>query len=195
MVAAAAPILRAMEPAEPELLAALIRRQAVRTFDAERAVPPETIAAIVAAARWTGSARNRQPWRFVEVRRRDTIRALAALGAYAQFLAAAPVVLAVASADNGFADTEYDVGRVTQSLILAAAAHGLGCCPATVFPDANVDAAAQLLGLSAYWRPRHLLALGHPARADRSRAGGVSAVPRGRLEVGELLTRIEDDAV
>jgi len=180
-------------------LAALVRQPATRRFDPSRPVPAETVAAIVETARWTGSARNRQPWRFVEVRRRATLRALAGLGAYAQFVAEAPVALAVASAEdlgpNGpRADIEYDVGRVTQSLVLAAAALGLGCCPATLFPAENVTAAARLLDLPPGWAPRHLLALGHPApREAGSAVRGVSAVPTGRRAVTELLTVLDDE--
>lgn len=170
-------------------LAALVRRPATRRFDPARPVSSQAIATIVETARWTGSARNRQPWRFVEVRRRETLRELAALGAYAQFLADAPVALVVASADNGFSDTEYDVGRVTQSLVLAASAHGLGSCPATLFPQANVEEAVRVLGLAPGWAPRHVLALGYPASDEPSPVGG-SAVPRGRLTAAELLTRL-----
>lgn len=174
-------------------LAAWMRRPATRRFDADRPVTSATVAGIVDAARWTGSARNRQPWRFVEVRRRETLRAIAGLGAYAQFVADAPVALVVASAENGFNDTEYDVGRVTQSLVLAAAALGLGCCPATLFPEENVERAVRLLGLEPGWAPRHVLALGYPApreEVDTSDTGGTSAVPTGRLSVSELLTTI-----
>jgi nitroreductase len=173
-------------------LAALVHRPAIRRFDVDRTVAAETVVALVDAARWTGSARNRQPWRFVQVRRRETLRELSLLGAYAQFIADAPVAVVIASAENGFLDTEYDVGRVTQSLVLAAAADGLACCPATLFPQANVASAARLLGLSPGWSPRHVLGLGYPApRLPRSVLTGASAVPRGRLEVADLLTTID----
>ena len=170
-------------------LARAIRTPARRRFSAEP-VASELVAEIVEAARWTGSARNRQPWRFVELRSRAVIEQIAGLGAYAQFVASAPVALVVASAENGFADTEYDVGRVTQSLVLAATAAGLACCPATLFPADNVATAARLLGLPDGWSPRHVLALGHPAPRARSAPAATSAVPTGRLSVAELLTTL-----
>jgi len=172
-------------------LAALVRQPARRRFDPDRPVASAAIAEIVEAARWTGSARNRQPWRFVEVRSRTVLRQLSGLGAYAQFVADAPVALVVASADNGFSDTEYDVGRVTQSLVLAATASGLDCCPATLFPQPNVEEAVRILGLGPGWSPRHVLALGYPAQSGEVGTSGTSAVPAGRLSVSELLTTID----
>ncbi|KQW49503.1 hypothetical protein ASC77_11370 [Nocardioides sp. Root1257] len=167
-------------------VAALIRRPVVRSFDPDRPVPDDAVGRILEAARWTGSARNRQPWRFATVRDRATLRALAGLGAYAQFVADAPAVLVVSSVHHEYADSEFDVGRITQSIVLAAAALGLGSCPATLFPDDNVGAARSLLGLPEGWRPRHLLALGYPS-AGPVTATGVSAVPRGRRTVEDLV--------
>jgi nitroreductase len=171
----------------PEL-AELVRAPAVRQFDADRPVPADTAPRLVELARWTGSARNRQPWRFVEVRDRCTILRLAELGAYAQFVADAPIVIAIASADDSFADTSYDTGRITQALVLGAAVLGLGCCLATVFPDANVETARTLLALPVGWCPRHLLALGYPAPGVS--VPGVSGIPRGRLAAADLLSTI-----
>jgi len=168
-------------------LAALVARPAVRRFDPQRSVSSSTVAHLVDIARRTGSARNRQPWRFVEVRNRRMLEHLSHLGAYAQFLARAPVALAIASEDNGFADTEFDVGRVTQTIVLAAAASGLGSCPATLYPASNVDEARKALGLPESWLPRHVLALGYPQEGAGPR--GVSAVPRGRLPLDAVLSR------
>lgn len=176
-----------IEIVTPAELAALLKAPAVRRFDPAREVPVATVGELLEAARWTGSARNRQPWRFVEVRDRAAIARLSALGAYAQFVAEAPVVVVIASADNGFADTDFDTGRITQSLVLAAAAAGLGSCPATLFPEANVEAARALLCLPESWCPRHVLALGYPAPSAPPQ--GPSAIPRGRLPVADLLRR------
>lgn len=81
--------------------------RAVRHFRADP-VGVSVVERIVDTARWTGSARNRQPWRFVAVTDPDARRALSRLGGYAVHLATAPLVLVLASRDNGFADTEFD---------------------------------------------------------------------------------------
>jgi nitroreductase len=173
------------------LLALLASCRSVRRF-ADRPVEAELIDRIVEAARWTGSARNRQPWRFVVVEDRAVRRELSTLGLYAQHLAGAPVVLVLLSADDGRRDTAFDLGRVAQSLGLAAHALGLGSCLATLFPDDNVAEAGRLLGVEAGWVAHHALSLGWPEAAPPDGdAGGRSAIPTGRLGVAELLTRLE----
>ncbi|MEQ3550488.1 nitroreductase family protein [Pseudonocardia nematodicida] len=172
---------------DPDL--AVLRRlagaPAVRTFD-DRPVPPETVRALVDVVRRTGSARNRQPWRFVAVTDPQVRHALGRLGAYAQHLADAPCVVALLAADDGRRDTAFDVGRAGQTFTLAATAAGLGCCPATLYPEDNVDRARGLLRAPPGWTPTHCFSLGHPAPPPPGR----SAVPRGRLPVDDLLTWI-----
>lgn len=163
-------------------LAAQVAARSVRSF-AARPVDRATVTRLVTIARETGSARNRQPWRFVAVDDPATLRALAGCGAYAQHLATAPCAIVLLSADDGRRDTEFDLGRVAQSLTLAATALGLGSCLATLYPDESVARAAALLGLDGGWLPRHALSLGHPG----PRARGRSAVPGGRLPVEQLL--------
>jgi nitroreductase len=164
------------------VLRSLVAARAVRTFD-DRPVPRETVHAIIDVARWTGSARNRQPWRFATVTDPPTRSLLARLGGYAQHLEGAPCVLALLAADDGRRDTSFDVGRVAQSIVLAATASGLGCCPATIYPEGNVERAGRLLGVTTGWQLRWCFSLGYPRPAPRGR----SAIPTGRRSVDELL--------
>ena len=165
------------------LLRSLTAQASVRSFS-DRPVAPELVEQIVEVARWTGSARNRQPWRFVAVSDRPTLEELGRCGAYAQHLASAPCALVLLSADNGFQDTEFDLGKVTQTVILAATALGLGSCLATLYPDPNVAAAARLLNLDSGWLPRHAISLGYPGAT----VTGTRALPSGRLPTQSLLT-------
>lgn len=160
----------------------LVAARAVRSFE-DRPVPRETVHAVIDVARWTGSARNRQPWRFRIVTDQRTRTALAELGTYARHLAGAPCVLVLLAANDGRRDTAFDVGRVAQSVALAATSVGLGCCPATIYPDENVARAGPLLDVTDDWQVRWCFSLGFPRRP----AGGRSAVPIGRRSVDELL--------
>lgn len=72
-----------------DLIRTLTARPSVRSF-ADRPVLPEVVEQIIEVARRTGSARNRQPWRFVAVFERERLEKLAGLGAYAQHIASAP---------------------------------------------------------------------------------------------------------
>ncbi|MEU0479024.1 nitroreductase family protein [Streptosporangium sp. NPDC006013] len=157
--------------------------RATRWF-ADTPVPTGDIVRVLEAARWTGSARNRQPWRFVVVRDRGLQQRLSLLGGYAAHLAAAPVVVLLAvDHGTGGEDAEFDAGRAAQSLMLAAHDLGLGSCPASFFPAANAERAGRMVGVEAPWQVRTAISLGHPAPAPRGR----SAIPSGRLPLDELV--------
>ena len=79
-------------------------------------------------ARWSGSASNRQPWEFVLIRSRETLQALAALEGYAHHLASAAleIVLVMASEQGQVEQETYDEGRLSERIMLAAAAYDVG---------------------------------------------------------------------
>ncbi|MDQ0377068.1 nitroreductase family protein [Amycolatopsis thermophila] len=157
--------------------------RATRVFT-DQPVPRRLVESLVEAARWTGSARNRQPWRFVSVVDPRVRRALARLGQYATPLASAPVALVLLSDSEAGRDTEFDLGRVCQTLVLAAHFAGLGSCPVSLYPEANAVEAAALTGYGHPWRAHHALALGWPGQRPRGR----SAIPTGRKELSELFS-------
>lgn len=160
--------------------------RATRWF-ADTPVPTREIVRALEAARWTGSARNRQPWRFVVVRDGALRERLSLLGGYAAHLATAPVavLLAVDHATGG-EDAEFDAGRAAQSLMLAAHGLGLGSCPVSFFPASNAERAGRL----ALRRGPVEGADGHRARLPRTRAprqirdplGTPAAGPAGPLD-------------
>ncbi|MFV2171566.1 nitroreductase family protein [Actinomadura sp. LOL_016] len=162
--------------------AALRSLRATRWFTGED-VADDALREILETARWTGSARNRQPWRFHTVRSPSTRARLSECGAYALHLRSAPVVVLLAL-DRSGADAEFDGGRAAQNIVLAAHLLGLGSCPVTFFPDENIARATAIAGFEAPWRVRTGIALGHPA----PRPSGTSAIPAGRRDLGELWT-------
>jgi len=166
------------------LLEFLASPRSVRHFTG-RPVSREQIDQILDVARWTGSARNRQPWRFRAVTDKAVQQRLSHLGQYAGHLANAPVTLVLLSADDGHLDTAFDLGRVAQTISLAAHAAGLGSCLATLYPDDNVAEASRILGLEPGWRAQHAMSLGYPATSHRL---SPSAIPAGRLPLTTLVT-------
>ncbi|HET6508005.1 MAG TPA: nitroreductase family protein [Baekduia sp.] len=171
------------------VIAAVAGLRATRAFDPEG--PDEvTVRRVLEAARWTGSARNRQPWRLVVARDVGVRARFAALGAYAGPLVAAPVaVLLAGDLRTGGADLDFDLGRLAQGLMLAARAVGLGSCPVTFFPDANVERARVLAGLDEGWRIRTAIALGRPAAAPP--ATGRRVIPSGRRPLDEIVVDLD----
>jgi nitroreductase len=167
-----------------DALRALAALRAVRRYTADP-VGDDLLDRVLEAGRWTGSARNRQPWRVAVVRDPARRRELSRLGAYATHLESAPVVLLLGvDVVGGGADAEFDAGRLAQTLMLAAAGLGLGTCPVTFFPDGNVARATAVAGLAPPWRVRSGIAVGHPAPpAPRT---GRPAIPTGRRPLSEL---------
>ena len=96
---------------------------AVRSFQ-ERTVPEEVIRRVVEAGRLTGSSMNRQPWHFIVVEDRDTLRQLGALAPSGPYIADATLAIAVVVEHTTFAVS--DASRAIQSMMLAAWAEGIG---------------------------------------------------------------------
>lgn len=103
--------------------------EAVRTILAVRRyqdgpVPEDTLRRILEAGRLTGSAMNRQPWHFIVVQDRETLRRLGALAQSGPYVAQAPLAIVVAVEKTGFAVS--DASRAVQSMLLTAWADGVG---------------------------------------------------------------------
>ncbi len=96
---------------------------AVREYQ-DKPVPPETVRRIVEAGRLTGSSMNRQPWHFLVVQNRDTLRQLGALAKTGPYVAQAPLAIVVAIQRTPFAVS--DGSRAIQSMMLTAWSEGIG---------------------------------------------------------------------
>src|ERR1700682_3483179 len=93
------------------------------------AVPPEALQDILDVARWTGSARNIQPWEVIVVRDRAVLKSLGTIegGKGAHLVNASVGIALVMSGDLEHPDFDtYDEGRLSERIMLAADAHGLG---------------------------------------------------------------------
>jgi nitroreductase len=96
---------------------------AVRHYQ-DKPVPAEIVRRIVEAGRLTGSSMNRQPWHFIVVENRDTLRRLGALAKTGPYIAQAPLAVVVAIERTTFSVS--DASRAIQSMILAAWSEGVG---------------------------------------------------------------------
>lgn len=172
---------------------ALIRSlRAVRRYDA-RPIDPAAMERILDAARWTGSAKNRQPWSVVVVERPVTLAALAECGHYAGHLAGAPAAVALVM-DPASPAALYDAGRLSQNIMLAAWAQGIGSCIAFLFPEDNHDRARHLLGVPPDRDCWIVIALGYPeddraTRLERSPEVVIAEVTPGRIAADQFVHR------
>ncbi len=151
-----------------DAIALLRGLRAVRDFLPDP-VPDAVVRDLLDVARWTGSARNLQPWELVVVKDRATLDALADVEGYAKHLAGAPLGIVLAmTGDPSLADQEtYDEGRLAERIMLAAAAHGVGGCIGW-FKGGGPMTAKRLLGLPDERLVRTVISLGYPDAAARA---------------------------
>jgi nitroreductase len=143
----------------------------VRRF-LDEPVGADEVAALLGAARWTGSSKNRQGWAFVVIEDEADRERVAAAGSFSGPVRAAPLTIALVRTPDG---NDFDIGRVAQNVMLAAAARGIGSCPVTLHDQ---SAARSALRLPSGYECRWVIALGYPdpeaereQRAERRRAG------------------------
>lgn len=87
-------------------------------------IPDDVAREIVEAGRLTASSANGQPWRFIVVRDKDTLRKLASLAPTGPYIAQAPLAIVVATTQSPYAVS--DASRAVQSMILDAWSRGIG---------------------------------------------------------------------
>jgi nitroreductase len=132
---------------------------AVRSYK-ETPVPDDVVRRIVEAGRLTGSGMNRQPWHFIVIRERETLRRLGALASSGSYVAQAPLAIVVATDRSRFAVS--DASRAIQSMLLAGWADGVG---SNWVGFGGLENARALLDIPASLDVLAILPFGYPARA------------------------------
>lgn len=164
-----------------DLLKPLRRTRQYRDFEA-RPLDRATLDALVDVARWSGSSRNSQPWRFIVVTDPSTLRAIHDAGLpQTRGLKTAPAAIAIVlPADPARAVPDaYDDGRVAERLLVAASILDIGAGISWIRSDVR-PVVQPLLGIPDAWMVRTIVQLGHPttaARAPKS-APGQARLPR-----------------
>jgi len=155
-----------------------------------------TLDALADVARWTGSGRNSQPWRFIVITDRATLDAIHQAGLpQTRGLATAPAAIAVvlpAASEHAVADA-YDEGRAVERLLVAASILDLGAGISWIRNDVR-PAVDRLLGVADGWTVRTVFQVGIPteaARAPRS-APGTARLPRDQTVFDERWPATED---
>lgn len=171
---------------------AVVSKREVRRYTDEP-IPDAVLTAILHGGRATGSARNRQHWRFVVVRGREALEALAPCVAAPENVAGCNAAVAVVLTGPMAA---WDGGRLAQNMMVAAWAFGVGSCPNTVTPDGDA-AARELLGVRAAGEESFvtILSLGYPAEPVPRSDDPEAVLQRiNRKPLAELVTWVGADA-
>jgi nitroreductase len=138
---------------------AIRTKRAVRQFS-EQPLPEEAVRSILNAGRRAQSSKNTQPWQFIAIRDRATLKSLSELGTWAGHLVGAALGVAIVHSDPAERfQILFDVGQAAAYMQLAAWEMGIASCLASIY---EADKARHLLGFPAELHLRFAISFGYP---------------------------------
>src|SRR5260370_34030710 len=140
-----------------DVLEEIIPRRVKRTFS-DKPVEREKLSAIVDAGRHAMSARNLQPWQFVVIQNRATVKEIGALCSTGRFVTDAPSAVVVLKDVANARWADVDCGQAVQNMANAGWALGLGTCWVGNFDGAKI---AAMLGVKDGWAIFTILPFGY----------------------------------
>jgi nitroreductase len=148
----------------------ILKLRAVREYQS-RPLAEADLAAILEAARWTGSSKNRQDWSFIVVTG-ERLQGLAEHGDFTDPVRRSAATIVLVREEGG---NLFDIGRAAQNIMLAAKTLGVASCPITLHRPAE---ARRFLDAPDGVETRYAVALGYPAdHITPSRFGGRKPAP------------------
>jgi nitroreductase len=142
----------------------IVKLRAIRDYQ-DKPLTDQDLGAILEAARWTGSSKNRQDWSFIVVTG-DRLQGLAEHGDFTDPVRASAATIVLVKEEGG---NMFDIGRAAQNIMLAAKAIGVASCPITLHRSAQ---ARQFLGAPEGTETRYAVSLGYPGAAAQPRRFG-----------------------
>ena len=148
-------------------------------------MPDDVVRELLELARWTGSSKNTQPWRFIVVRDKQRLKALSVLRPNINWLAQAPLGIAIVLEGANAIDLAYDEGRLTERLLTGANLLGYGGGVAWFGEPAQQAEAKRILGIPEELTSRQIVMIG---RATSTKDPRPTGPPRGRKPLEELVS-------
>lgn len=159
-----------------DVLEAIRTRRSIRVYE-KRPVPEDSVKKILEAGRWAPSGDNLQAWNFIVLRDEGIRNRIAQTASYADFLADAPLGIAVVVDPEVALHLPEEGAAATQNMILAAHALGLGTCWIGSYGSEYEEKVKEILGIPKSKRLLSMIAVGYPAESPKS----------ARKELGELV--------
>jgi len=148
-------------------------------------VPDDVVNELLEVARWSGSSRNTQPWHFIVITDKDLLAKVSAVRASINWVADAPLAIAIVLDGRNPINETFDEGRVTERLMIAARLLGLGSGTAW-FGDASQQAEAKAaLGIPDEKIARSVVAVGYPVTSKDHRPNPAQG---GRHPLSEIVS-------
>lgn len=146
-----------------ETLTCIRTRREIRDY-LEKAIPDDALLKILEAGRLAPSSKNSQPWHFMVIRNKETLRKISELTPTGAHLAKAPLAIAVLMDQAKL--PEVDGTRAIQNMVMAAWDFGIGACWITNFYD---DGVKDILGVPQRMKLVTVMPFGYPTEPKTSR--------------------------
>ncbi len=154
-----------------DVATAISQRRSIRSYR-EMDVEEDKLKKVLEAARFSPSASNRQEWKFIVIRDKETKRRLAKAAFNQSFIAEAPVVLVACGTETntimlcGQPAYVIDVSIACAFMILQAYELGLGTCWIGAFME---DEVKRILNIPESIRVVAMTPLGYPKESPSPR--------------------------
>lgn len=168
----------------PEAVAQMKKVRQARQY-LDQPVHEDVVRELLEVAQWTGSSRNTQPWHFVVIQDPDILKAISEIRAPINWVADAPLAIAVVLNGKSQVSEAFDEGRVTERLLVAARLLGLGGGTAWFGDEAQQATGRAILGVPDDKFARAVVVLGYPKALKDHRPNPAQA---GRKPLSELVS-------
>lgn len=144
----------------------IFTRRSVRKYSG-REVEDEKLDRILRAAMQAPSAVNQQPWEFIVIKNKETLKKLADISIYAAMLKeASAAVIILGNKDMMIVPEKasQDLSAATENLMLEAVELGLGTVWIGVDPDVDkIEFITKMFDVPENVKPYSLISIGYPA--------------------------------
>jgi|SRR5579885_2593622 len=169
-----------------DILEVMKSRRVQRAY-ADRPVEAEKLRAIVDAGRQAMSARNLQPWNFIIIRDRATLKRLAEFCTTGKFIGDAPAAIAILKDTNNARWADVDCAQAVMNMANAGWSMGLGTCWIGNF---EAEPIMKLLGIPSGWAIFTILPFGYQDEKNPPQAKPLK--PRGEVVHFERFGKHQD---
>ncbi len=143
----------------------ILNRRSIRKYE-DKPVEKEKIEKILKAAMQAPSAANQQPWEFLVIENKETLKKLADMSPYSKMVGSAPLAILLMARKEGliFPDcVPQDMGAAAENLLLEVADLGLGAVWLGVTPMIDrMEFTKKLFDLPDSIQPFALIPIGYP---------------------------------
>lgn len=152
-----------------EVWDAIRSKRAVRNF-LDKPLDEAHIRRILDAGRRSQSSKNSQPWHFIAVQDKETLKKISQMGDFLGHVAGAAlcVVILIPVENERTIWHFFDTGQSASYMQLAAQEVGVGSCLGTIYKP---DEVRDLLGFPDDLQARLLISFGYPAPDQRPGSG------------------------